>query len=97
MSGRDDVSTPLGQRFFIGLSSIIQINATPGQNVLVIKGITFSTLEIGGVTLTWGIGYPFTAGEALSFNSDGTIYLAATGMTAQIALFRGRSDGFNQT
>lgn len=94
---RDDVSTPLGQRFFVGLSSIIQINATAGQNCLIIKGITFTTLEIGGATLTWGIGYPFAAGEALSFNSDGTVYLAATGSTAQVAVFIGRSEGFNQT
>ena len=97
MSDRDDVSTPIGQRFFIGLSSIIQIEPSPGQNCIVVKGVTFSTLEIGGATLSWGIGYPFAAGEALSFNGMGSFYLAATGSTAIVAIFRGRSTGYDET
>lgn len=97
MSDRDDITTPLGQRFFVGLSSIIEIAATAGQNCVCIKGITISSLEIGGFTLSWGIGYPLSGGEALNFNGMGSFYLAASGATATVAIFRGRSTGFNQT
>ena len=94
---RDEISTPIGQRFFVGLSSIIQITGKPGQNCVIVKGISFTTLEIGGATLSWGIGYPFAAGEALSFNGMGSFYLAATGSTAVVALFIGRSTGYEAT
>ncbi len=94
---REDISTPLGQRYHIGLSSIIQINATPGQNAITLKGISCTVLEIGSATLSWGIGFPLYLGEALSFNSNGSIFLCAAGSTATVALFVGRSDGFNET
>lgn len=97
MSDRDDISTPIGQIFAVGLSSIIQIDPSPGQNSIVIKGVTFSSLEIGGATLSWGIGYPFSIGEALSFNGMGAFYLAASGQTALVAIFRGRSTGYEET
>jgi hypothetical protein len=97
MSNREDISTPIGRRVFVGLSSIIQITPFNGQNALIVKGISFTTLEIGSATLSWGIGYPITAGEILSFNSQGSIYLAAAGSTATIAFLVGRSEGFDQT
>lgn len=96
MSQRDDIFTPVGERVFVGLSSVIQVTPLPGQNGVVIKGITLTTLEIGSATLSWGNGYPIAAGEALSFNGCGSFYLVATGVTASVALFRGRSEGFDQ-
>jgi len=96
MSNRDDVYTPFASRITVGLSSILQITPIAGQNCLVLKGISISTLEIGGASLTWGQGYPLSSGEALSWNGSGSFYLAASGATATVALFRGRSQGFDQ-
>jgi len=94
---RDDVSTPVTQRYYVGLSAILQIDPVEGQNCLSIKGISFTTLEVGGATLSWGIGWPMAQGEVLSYNGMAPFYLCATGSTAYVAIFRGRSTGFEET
>lgn len=93
---RDDISTPQGLRLFVGLSAIIQVAVTAGQNAIILKGLSFSNLEIGGASLTWGQGYPFSVGEILSWNSAANFYLAASGSTATVAIFKGRSSGFEE-
>ena len=94
---RDDISTPVGQIYHVGLSTILQVDPVEGQNGLMIKGITFGNLWIGGATLSWGIGYPYTVGsETIFYNGMAPFYLCASGMTAIVGIFRGRSTGFEE-
>lgn len=82
-----------GQPLYVGLSSIVGVTVIAGQNFALLKYSSGGSLEIGGVSLSWGLGYLFNTGEALSLNSYGTVYLAATGATVTTMLLRGLSSG----
>jgi hypothetical protein len=93
MAKDDDVHSGLGQRFFVGLSTIFGVTVAPGQVGAIYKYFSGGTLEIGGATLTWGNGYVFAVGEAISMDSAGTFYFASTGSTSTLMVLRGRSAG----
>lgn len=94
MGARDDVYGYEGLRVSIGLSQIRGITIVPGQNACVVKYFSGGSLEIGGPSLTWGSGYMFSASEAISMQSSGTYYLAATGATVIAMIFKGKTSGF---
>lgn len=93
MAKDDDVHSGLGQRFIIGLSTIIGVTVVAGQVGTIFKYFSGGTLEIGGATLTWGNGYVFAVGEAICMDNAGTFYFAATGSTVTMMSLRGRSAG----
>lgn len=91
MSNRNDIYAVDGYLVTVGLSQVLGITITGGVNSSIIKHFAGGTLEIGGSTLTWGQGYPFSVGEAISFNRSCTVYLAATGATVTVAVLDGKS------
>lgn len=93
-SADNDIYGVIGKRLHIGVSAIIGITIVPGQNSQLIKYFTGGSLEIGGATLTWGIGYLFGGNEAVALDVRGTYYLCATGATATVMLLGGKSMGF---
>ena len=93
---RDDIFTPIGERITIGLSAIVGITAVPGQNFVAFYKFAGGSCEIVSPTLIWGQGYMMGEGERSTFNGSGTFYIAATGATVTLCVFRGRSQGFNQ-
>lgn len=89
---REDILALSGTRMSIGLSSIIGVTIGQFQNGIMVKLITGGTLEIGGASLLWGQGWPFTASsETIGFNGSGTFYLCASGATCTVALLKGLS------
>ena len=86
----------------VGLSTIVGVSFWPQQVGVIIKNFSGGSLEIGGTyvlsagataAFTWGNGYIFGAGEALSLNHTGMMYLAATGATVTAMVVRGRTSG----
>lgn len=93
MSRSSDISTFVSKRITVGLSSIVGVTVIPNQVYQVVKQLSGGTLEIGGATLSWGIGYPFTASEIRDVNNSGTFYLCANGATCIAAVLSGRTAG----
>jgi len=91
---RDDVESLVGTRLTVGLSQIIGITVLAGQNSIIVKYYSGGSLEVGGVSLTWGSGYLLDTKEVVNIQSSGTFYLAATGSTVTCMILKGRSSGF---
>jgi len=93
MGREQDIHALRASRHDIGLSTITGVTVLPGQIGVVIKNFTGGSLEIGGTGLTWGEGYLMGAGEAVSIDSAGTFFLAATGATVTAMVLKGLSAG----
>lgn len=93
MSREVDIHDLAAGPVYVGMSSILGISTIAGMLATVIKYGSGGSLEIGGTDLTWGNGYLYTVGEALTFDSAGTIYLAATGATVTAYVIKGKSAG----
>lgn len=89
MGQPDDIYGVEGKRIDIGLSAIVGITAIPYQSAVNIKMQSGGTLTVGGATLSWGIGYLMDAGETVFWNGRASFYMAATGSTCTVYLFRG--------
>lgn len=94
MGARDDVYGFQGLRVVVDLSQIVGVTISAYQNASIIKYYSGGSLEIGGASLTWGQGYLFSGGEALSIQSSGTYYLVATGATVIAMVLKGKTSGF---
>ena len=94
MSQRDELFGFEGKRIEIGLSSIIGVTVVAGQAAAILKYFSGGSLEIGGLSLTWGQGYIMDTKEVVSFQTSGTFFLAATGATVTCMMFRGKTSGF---
>ena len=84
-----------GARYYVGLSSIIGLTVIPGQIATIFKHGGGGTLWVGGASLAIGAtAYLMTTGEALTIDSGGTVFFAASGATCTVYNFLGRSSGF---
>lgn len=84
------------ERVAIGLSAIVGISVMPGQLSVSLEMLSGQTLEIvnPNTPVLWGSGFPFPTNAIMSFDSIGTMWLAASGATAVVVVLRGRSEGF---
>lgn len=85
------------ERVAVGLSTVIGVTVRPGQVSVSLEMLSGQTLEIvasPGSSISWGQGFPFPTNAIMSFDSIGTMWLAASGATAMVVVLRGLSEGF---
>lgn len=85
------------ERLAVGLSTIVGVTVLAGQVSVSMEMLSGQTLEIvaaPGASVGWGQGFPFPTNAIMSFDSIGTMWLAASGATALVVVLRGRSEGF---
>lgn len=83
-----DIYGVQGLRVAVGLSTIVSVPGIVYQCAMLIKNMGGGTLEIGGATLTWGNGYRMGDKEAIGWDSRATFYLASSGATCVLDIFR---------
>lgn len=93
MGREQDIHNLRSERVVVGLSTIHGVTVLPGQVGVLVKYFSGGTLEIGGQSLTWDAGYIFADSEAISIDSAGSFYLAATGATVTAMVLKGLSAG----
>lgn len=93
MSRQDDIGSLVGSRLYVGTSVILGVTVIPGMLGAVYKYAFGGSCEVGGATLSWGIGYMLGGGETVNANMAGTIYFCSTGATSVIMMLRARSPG----
>lgn len=108
MSQQDGVYGSASVRITCAPGSVTEVIGIEGQNSMSIKmisGPTLGTVEIGGPTgtyggqsltgfQTFGLMYPISSNEVVSWNMSGKFYLWCSGATCVVAILKGRTAGF---
>lgn len=91
---RIDVDSLVGRQISVGLSQIIGVTVSAGQNSVSFYRFSGGSLLVGGLTLNWTNGYIMQSNQIVNVQSAGTFYLAAVGSTVTVMLLFGRTAGF---